>query len=341
MKCYDEIPTFDLRLLDLEVQTPSAKLNANTTTSSGLTAGMVTFYDKNLIKLAEAELYYEQFAEKKPIPKKSGKTIQFRYYKSLGKATTALTEGVTPSGQTLTQVSITAALNQYGGYVTLTDVLDTVHIDNNLLEAQEKCARQAAETRDTIIRDMLCTNTHVQYANGTKTSATALVAGDNMSVEAIRMAARALKRENAPKFDGYYVAIVHPDVAYDIMSDENWKNPHEYVDTENIYKGEIGELHGVRFVETTEAKIESTKTTTGSLPIYDTVFLGKGAYAVSDIDGGVHSIIKQLGSGGTSDPLDQRATCGWKMMFATCYLLSQYALVVKTVSSFGTAATAN
>ena len=54
MKRYDDIPIFDLRLLDLEVQTPSAKLNANTSTSSGLTAGMVTFYDKNLIKLAQA-----------------------------------------------------------------------------------------------------------------------------------------------------------------------------------------------------------------------------------------------------------------------------------------------
>lgn len=326
---------FNLKLFDLTLQTgTNTALNANTSGSSTLTAGMVTFYDKNLIKLATAELYYEQFAEKRPIPKKNGKTIQFRYYKPLGKATTALTEGVTPNGQTLKQEAITTTLAQYGGYVTLTDVLDMVHIDNNMLEAQEELARQAAETRDTIIRDMLCGNATNIIRPAARANAAALTASDVLTVDVIRQAVRQLKRNNAPKINGKYVAVIHPDISYDIMSDEKWINPSQYVNTEKIYNGEIGELYGVRFVESTEAKIESTKSTSG-VSVYDVMFLGKGAYAVTDIDGGVHSIVKQLGSGGTSDPLDQRATAGWKMMFATCYLVKQYAVMVQCASSSG------
>lgn len=328
----------DLRMFDLAVQTPSNALNANTSGDTNLSAGMVTFYDKTLITFMEADLVYERFAEKKPIPKKSGKTIQFRYYDSLGKATTPLTEGVTPSGQKLKQNAITATLYQYGAYVTLTDVLDLVHIDSNITEAQKECARQAAETRDTLIREELMGGGSVQYADGSVTSRAALTAAKTMSVDAIRMAVRTLKRNNAPKIDGYYVAIIHPDVAHDIESDSNWKTPHEYTDTQNIYNGEIGSLYGVRFVETTEAKIWAKAAASNTIAVYGSIFLGKGAYAVTDIDGGIHSIIKQLGSAGSADPLDQRSTVGWKMMMAVKRLIEKYMVRVETVSSYGDAA---
>lgn len=333
-----ELP-LDLHLFDLAVQTPSASLNANASTSDTLSAGMVTFYDKTLITFMEADLVYERFAEKRPVPKKNGKTIQFRYYESLGKALTPLTEGVTPDGQKLVQKSLTATLYQYGAYVTLTDVLDLVHIDPNLAEAQRECARQAAETRDTIVREELMGGSNVQYADGSVAARASLKVTNTMSVKAIRMAVRTLKRNNAPKIDGYYVAVIHPDVVYDIQDDANWKTPHEYTDTANIYNGEIGMLYGVRFVESTEAKIWE-KASSDTNAVYGTIFLGKGAYAVSDLDGGVHTIIKQLGSAGSADPLDQRSTVGWKMMMAVKRLIEKYMVRVETCSSFG-AASAN
>ena len=71
----------------------------NTTTSSGMTAEMKTFYSKYLIENAKPALVYDQFGQKHNIPKNGGKTIEFRKYSPLPKATTPLTEGVTPAGK--------------------------------------------------------------------------------------------------------------------------------------------------------------------------------------------------------------------------------------------------
>ena len=68
-------------------------------------------------------------------------------------------------------------------------------------------------------------------------------------------AATQLKKMNAPTFDGKYVCIIHPSVAFDLRQDEAWIAAHQYAAATELFSGEIGELHGVRFVETTEAKI--------------------------------------------------------------------------------------
>ncbi len=317
----------------------------NVTTSSGLSAEMKTFYDKNLIRLAEANLVYDQFGQKRPIPKNGGKIIEFRKYDKLPKLTTPLTEGVTPDGQSLNVTALTAEVKQYGGYVTLSDMLMLTAIDNNLLEAQRAIASQAARTRDTIIRDILCTpdtggSDNVQYAEGQVSARTSLTASHVLTVQAIRMAVRTLRRNDAPTIDGYYVAIIHPDIAYDLMSDSKWEEPHKYQDTTEIYNGEIGKLYGVRFVESSEAKIYGAVGASSAI-VYATLVLGRDAYGVTEIEGGgLEQIVKQLGSGGTSDPLNQRATVGWKLTQAAKKLIPQYIVRIETSSAFK-GATAN
>ena len=48
-------------------------------------------------------------------------------------------------------------------------------------------------------------------------------------------------------------------------------------------------------------------------------------------------IIKQLGSAGTEDPLDQRATAGWKAIKVAERLVEEYMIRVMSVSSFNDA----
>lgn len=320
-------------------------LNVNTTGSSGLSPEMKTYYDKNLIRLAEASLVYDQFGQKRPIPKNGGKIIEFRKYDKLPKLTTPLTEGVTPDGQSLTVTAVTAEVKQYGGYVTLSDMLMLTAIDNNLLEAQRAIASQAARTRDTLVRDILCTpdesgSDNVQYAEGQVSARASLTTSHLLTVDAIRMAVRTLRRNDAPTIGGDYVAIIHPDIAYDLMSDEKWEEPHKYCDTSNIYNGEIGRLYGVRFVETSEAKIYGAAGASGAV-VYATLVLGENAYGVTEIaGGGLEQITKQLGSGGTSDPLNQRATVGWKLTQTAKKLIPQYIVRIETSSQF-TGAAAN
>lgn len=234
--------------------------NTQTTLLNDLSAEMKTFYSKYLITLAEPNLVHDQFAQKHPIPANGGKAIEFRKYDSLPKALKPLVEGVTPHGNKLSVSTITATINQFGDYIELSDTLLLTAIDNNLVQATELLASQAGRTLDTITREVLAGGTSVQYGEGTKLSRSALVGGaasgnDYLTVKAIRMAVRTLKVMNAPKINGDYAGIIHPSCEYDIMDDPAWQAPHQYVDTENIYANEIGRVAGVRFSESTEAKI--------------------------------------------------------------------------------------
>ena len=380
--------------------------NTNTTLDAGLSDEMKTYYSMRLINLAEPELIHDQFGQKHPIPKNSGKTIEFRKYDSLPKALVPLTEGVTPAGQKLSMGVIRATIKQYGGYIELSDILELTAIDNNLVQATRLLASQAGRTSDTITREVLAGGTNVVYAGGAK-DRSELVGGDAteannkyLSVDDIRKAVRALKVMNAQKINGYFAGIIHPDTAYDLMSDKKWVDVKTYSDPDGIYEGEIGKIEGVRFVETTEAKIfhapdlviadgsnaavrdltvksasgkvitvnealstnqaaaltgreilvgselmevasaaagaagsatitvkDSPATTPAASTViypgeggakgrdvYSTLIVGADAYGVTELEGGgLQHIVKQLGSSGTADPLNQRATAGWKL----------------------------
>ena len=401
--------------------------NTNTTLDAGLSDEMKTYYSMRLINLAEPELIHDQFAQKHPIPKNSGKTIEFRKYDSLAKALTPLTEGVTPAGQKLSMGVIRATIKQYGGYIELSDVLELTAIDNNLVQATRLLASQAGRTSDTITREVLAGGTNVLYAGGAK-DRSELVGGDTtadnnkyLGVDDIRKAVRTLKVMNAQKINGYFAGIIHPDTAYDLMSDKKWVDVKTYSDPDGIYEGEIGKIEGVRFVETSEAKIfhaddlviadgtnpavrsltvksyankvitltealtatqaaalvgreilvggelmevanaaagaagaatMTVKDTPTTVPtanavvypgeggakgrdVYATMIIGADAYGVTELEGGgLQHIVKQLGSSGTADPLNQRATAGWKLTKVAERLVEQYMVRIESASTF-------
>lgn len=319
----------------------------NTNTTNELTAEMKTYYDMRLIDLAQPLLVHDQFGQKRPIPQGRGKKVEFRMYEPFAKALTPLTEGVTPDGKKMNVTTLEATVKQYGDYVTISDVLKMTAIDDNLSQAQKLLANQAGLTLDTITRDIINAGTNVQHYDGTVLARADLVGGDPtpvnnhyMTVRCLKIAARALKVQNTPLINGGFVGIIHPDVAFDLTDDPEWKYPHQYVDTENIYTNEIGKVANIRFVETTEAKVwhnEGKDTTSGGSDrdVYSTLIMGENAYGVTEVTGGgLEFIVKQLGSSGTADPLNQRATAGWKAIKTAEILVQQYMIRVETTSTF-------
>ena len=318
----------------------NAALNVNVTGQTGedssgvkqdLSAEMKTFYDKVLIRSAEPYLVHDQFGQKRPIPKGSGKTIEFRQFSTLPKALTPLTEGVTPDGQKYSVMAFHATVQQYGAYIAISDMLELTAFDNQMAEITKMLGAQAGLTSDTITRDELCQSTNVIRPND-RAQRTDLVAGDILSVKDIKKAVRALKRKNIPTIGGNYVAIVHPDTVYDLWNDDEWIEASKYAGSTQIFQGEVGKLYGVRFVESTEAKIFENG-------VYATLVLGENAFGVTSINnGGIETITKQLGSGGSSDPLNQRATVGWKMNKAVKILEQSRMVMIEHKSSLTSAA---
>ena len=317
----------DIFVLNLQL---FAEMNTNTTLDSGLSLENKTYYDMTLIDEAQANLVHDQFAQKRPIPKNGGKKIEFRKFASLPKALTPLTEGVTPDGKKLSVTSIEAEVAQYGDYIVQSDVLELTSIDNTIVEATKILGRQAGLTLDTITRNIMQSGTNVYYcpkADGTAvTSREALDGTCKLTVDVVNRVVALLKKNNAPKINGDYVAIIHPYVAYDLMSDPEWIDAHKYCTPENIYEGEIGKVAGVRLVETSEAMVLGSDG-----DVYGTLIIANGAYGVTEITGGgLQTIIKQLGSAGTADPLNQRSSIGWKAIKTAEILVEPYMIRIES-----------
>lgn len=398
-----------------------ADANTNVTTDLGMSVEMKTYYDKYLIDMAEPKLVHDQFGQKKPIPKNGGKKIEFRKYTPYPKALTPLTEGITPDGRKMEVTNLEAEVEQYGDYTTMSDVLDLTAIDDNIVQATKLNGAQAGKTLDTVVRDKINAGTYVQYcpkvSGSTVTEVTSR--GDldktaELTTDVVDTVVAQLRAVDAPTDQsGYYTAIIHPYAAYSLMRDPNWRKPHEYVDTEHLYRGELGEYGGVRFVQTSEAKIfkgenlfgsqeyltASTKidspsksvtvseVLTGSglvgrlvkigstvtkitaqsgptltldtavtcqsgekiypaeggasnIAVFSTLIFGDDAYGTTEVEGGgLQVIVKPLGAG--EDPLNQRASVGWKALKTAEILIQPYIIRIESCNKFSTTAKAN
>lgn len=322
----------DIFKINLQLFAEATNFETQTTATATLSPEMKTFYSKDLIETLGANLVFVQFGEDASLPKHGGKTIEWRQWRKFAKALKPLDEGVTPSGTAVEVGTVTATINQYGAYSTVSDLLEMTAIDNTIVEITAKHSENARLTLDTITRNSILADCSTILRVNKAATRDALTKDDILTADEVARAAATLKKANAPKFDGSYVAIVHPSVAYDLMTSEGWIDVNKYSNATAIFNGEIGKLYGVRFVETTEALIEKA----GDLAVYTTIFLGKGAYKVVKLDSNnLEVIVKGRGSAGAADPLNQRSTIGWKAIgYAAKVVIPEYIVAVESCSYF-------
>lgn len=325
-----------------------------TTAFSGndtLAPTMKTFYDTQLLENARPNLVHAQLAGRQALPRNHGKTVEWRKWNTL-KDAEELTEGVIPTGQKMGQTSTTGAIKQIGLYVTVSDQLELHALDNVILGATEELGASAGTSIDKRVRDAVVAGSNVQYCDkvaegGAHTAVTSRAGLDltaKLTPDEVNKAVTTLKKMKAPKIDGKYVAIIHPSVAYDLRSSDAWVEAHKYADVTPLFSGEIGELHGVRFVETTEAKIFNNSTcpvktaassggTTVYYSVYATLFLGKDAYKMIDPEGGnLEMIVK--GKDEIGGPLNQFSTVGYKAEMAAKLLYEDRMVRVESCSAY-------
>lgn len=234
--------------------------NLNKTYSPGVAPSVVEYYERSLLENMKPEMVHNRDAQKRTLPEHNGKTVKFRRFTPFAAITEPLAEGVTPAGQTLTETAFTAMVKPYGGHVELTDEINFYLLDNMHQETAKLLADQAALSLDTISRNALNAGMNVQYANS-KTSRGALASTDKLTFEEIKMAVRNLKRKNVKPFaDGFYHAIVHPDVVHDLTADTMWKDVSKYQDKVKTERYELGTIYKVKFFESTNAMVFKAQT---------------------------------------------------------------------------------
>ncbi len=336
--------------------------------SNTLSAEMKDFYDTELLENARVEQFYAQFAKRQPLPRNHKGTVEWRKWNTFAPAS-QLTEGVIPTGQKFGVSAITGTIAQYGTYTAITDRLELRAYDDVILGATEEMGASAAETQEKLIRDALLTNANVLYcdnivlATGAKTADQAAVAaaGDNPAVPAVKgtpdapsymlddgtnrcvltpamvnKAVTILKKNRVPRINGRYYAVIHPSVAHDLRECEGWIEAHKYAAPEELFNGEIGELHGVRFIEDVFAPVIKSLTVANANggAVYATYFFGKDSFGIIDPEGGaLEMIIHDKGEIG--GPLNQFSTIGYKFETnGATILYPERLLRVMSTSSF-------
>lgn len=303
--------------------------DTNMTTSSALSAGMQTYYNRELLRTFEPNLVHLQFCDEHRMPPHSGLVMNMRKLIPLETNTKALSEGDPGESVMLAETEVTVQLQQYGEYARCTDKLDLTHLDMDIMRRTKLFGDAGARSIDAVVREELAKCANVIYAGG-KASRAELTAADKLTSRELRKAVKTLKKNHAQTFGGYYVAIIGPDTMYDLQEDEAFVKVSQYQDKENIYTGEVGRLFGVRLVETTEAKIFEGAGASGA-DVASVIVLGQYAYGVTSLKGAKpRVIVKPAGSAGTADPLDQISTVGWKMDgFGVKLLQPEYAVRIE------------
>ena len=332
---------------------------ANPSTNT-LAPELKTFYDTELLENARTEMFYAQFGRKQRLPKNGGTTIEWRKFNTFDRAS-ELKEGVIPTGQQFGSSSLTASISQYGTYTSITDKLEMRAYDNVILAATEEMGASAAATQETLIRNALLVGTNVMYCdnvdvNGnvlsTPTTPATMGAGGGdsnsdgwalLTPTMVNKAVTKMKKDRVPRINGKYYAVIHPSVAYDLRQSKEWIEVHKYAATSEIFNGEIGELHGCRFIEDTfapilgESYIYSGSTTYKNKSngvTYATYFFGKDGFGIVDPEGGgLEMIIHDKDEIG--GPLNQFSTIGYKFETnGATILYPERVLRVMSVSSY-------
>jgi len=290
-----------------------------------------------LLKRHDAEMILEKFGQAFPLPTKSTKVAKFRRYEALPLATTALVEGVTPSGTKPTITDYTATLEEFGDFIPYSGFMMDTHEDPILQEYGSLCVQQAAETVETLRWNVIKAGSQVGYTNGGITTVNTPI---NLSAQ--RTATAAMLRQRAhyisevvsssanyrtEPVEAGFVAIHHPDVTNDIRNMQGYIPAKQYAGQAKLFPGEHGSVEDVRYCRSVlftpflgstgvyGGASTTMRNTGGFADVYSVLYISKDAYGIVPLKGSnaMSLIAHNPGSSGTGDPLNQRGTLGWKV----------------------------
>jgi N4-gp56 family major capsid protein len=301
------------------------------TNTTNLASVVKAYYDKRFLMRAEAEFVYKQLGRTGVVPKGEGKTVVWNKYTNPSAKSSALTEGTDPTPAGLSSSMVSATISQYGNFEQITDMVSLSAIDNSVASAVDLLAYEAALSIDTVIRNIVAATTNVNFASGVA-HRTAIAAGNVLTVADVRKAVRKLKGANAKpqQKSGAFMAVIHPDVAYDLQGDTAWTNAAIYTSSgvEKIYNGEVGKLYGVKFLETTQAPILTNSGSAGT-EVYQNLFFGEEAFGVSELQ----NLTTYVDSPSPRSALRLYSDVGWKCGFTTAILTQTNMVSVESTAT--------
>lgn len=316
-----------------------------------------TKYETRLLTRALPRLIHGRWGKLATINKFG--SYELRKFGGLAAITSALTEGTTPTEQSapsLTLVTMTPLF--YGSWLGWTDELEMTAFDPIISEMASILGEQAGLSADTLIRNTMTDNATDDFS-GAATSRATLDAPQHIIAYAdfVKNLAALQAADALPLLGQDFVCIIHPHTFASLMSDPTFVNAFvQEVSDSPIRSGYMGRLLNCQIFVSSNSREYADAGVGGTTDVYSMLFIGREAYGYMGLagstpefsgDGGdgyandtgkqvkpVEIIMKQLGSAGADDPLNQRASVGWRISLATTVLNSAWIRDLEHVNMF-------
>jgi N4-gp56 family major capsid protein len=295
---------------------------------------------KRLLKRGQHLMVVERFGQKDPLRKNQTKTVKWRRYNSLARASAPLAEGVTPKGKRLTYTDVNATLEQYGDLLEITDVIADTHEDPIFQESMDLCGEQAAETVEELRIAVIKAGTNVFYADGV--ASRALVNSPPTRGD-FRKIFRAFKKNKAREIsqiisatdkvatepvEPAYFCMGHTDLKADLRDVSGFIPVANYSDSMKALPGEVGSIEEFRIILTPmfepweAAGLTGTTylsggvavSSTAQCDVYPLIFVARDSYGIVPLQGfeAVVPYVINPDKPTKSDPLAQLGYVAWK-----------------------------
>lgn len=291
------------------------------TQASSLSTDQIAF-DRLAYFALRSEMLFDQAADVQPTNQSMpGSAVTFTIFNDLARATSTISETADITPVALSDSQVTVTLAEYGNAVQTTAKLrGTSFLDVDAVAANI-VGYNAGDSMDTVVANVLAGGTNVVYGTGgssTPSSRETVAAEDVLAADDIRLVVARLRAASVATFNGDYMGYIHPDVSFDFRGANgaaNWRDPHVYTDTANIYNGEVGKWESVRFIETPRAPVFENASngsgSTGNVDVYATLVMGRQALAkahsITDGNGAMPKVVRGL----VTDLLKRFQPVGW------------------------------
>ena len=252
------------------------------TTTSTLDDQVKTAFDQTAYFALRSQPLFEMIADVRSTAQShNGSGVQFTFYADMAQATTALTEATDVTAVALTDSAVTVTLAEYGNAVITTAKVRGTSFLNVDADAANIVGYNMADSMDKIVSDIANAGTNVSYSGGAANRG-AITTGDEYTAADGRKAVAQLRTRNAPGWEnGNYMAIIHPDVSYDLRSDTAVTDVIQYQlyqEGAPVRAGSIGTFNGIQYIENPRAGLIADGGS-GTVDVYQTLICGRQALA--------------------------------------------------------------
>lgn len=263
-------------------------------------------------------------------------TLLFRSYPDISftSALTPIAEGVAPSVDAMSQNVTQIATSQYARSVGITDVAKTVAPNDVPRILAEKVSRQAKEVINRVMRTQIFTGGTPFYGSDSHTSRATIDNTDFLKGAHIQRLYSTMKLANIPELPGGgYVARLNGAQVYDLKREttahSGWLDLSQYTNrVEDVFRGEIGKLHGIRIIDVGN-----------DAPTFSSTVTVRAGIATGDLRGWgcgdlqTFQTFHTTPGGDHSDPVAQSELMSWKVMFGCAPLNNTYYYRIESYAS--------